>query len=145
MTTTATAPAFTNITMPVFTPSNFSASSKRVTVLFNEAADFNISKFTMVQFILGTVDFTNLPSTQKSFDILALFTNLVMTDPTEEHKVYLKRDEVKMLEVWLKRRMAHCEMERDNKSPKFNPDTYISMKILLLEIKEFLMGEINED
>lgn len=58
--------------------------------------------------------------------------------------------EVKILKQWLEARMHHCEIERDYRtvSPhnpevlKFNPDTYIGQKLLLLDLRELLLGEI---
>ena len=58
--------------------------------------------------------------------------------------------EVKILKEWLEARMHHCEQERDNRTTwphdrdalKFNPDTYIGQKLLLLDLKELLLGEI---
>ena len=41
--------------------------------------------------------------------------------------------------------MKHCEEERDARDDKFNPDSYISMKLLLLDIKSWLMGSIIGD
>lgn len=64
-----------------------------------------------------------------------------------EYQVSYK--EVKTLKEWLEARMKHCEQERDNRTtwphngaPKFNPDTYIGQKLLLLDLKELLLGEI---
>lgn len=58
--------------------------------------------------------------------------------------------EVKILKEWLEARMRHCEQERDKRvtwphdrdALKFNPDTYIGQKLLLLDLKELLLGEI---
>ena len=57
--------------------------------------------------------------------------------------------EVRILKEWLEVRMHHCEQERDNRTtwphngaPKFNPDTYIGQKLLLLDLRELLLGEI---
>lgn len=58
--------------------------------------------------------------------------------------------EVKILKEWLEARMRHCEKERDERvtwphdrdALKFNPDTYIGQKLLLLDLKELLLGEI---
>ena len=58
-------------------------------------------------------------------------------------------EELKTLRTWLEIRMRHCEIERDNRTvwahngaPKFNPDTYIGQKLLLLDLRELLLGEI---
>ena len=58
------------------------------------------------------------------------------------------RGEVKTMRSWLETRMSHCEMERENRTttknghPKFNPDTYIGQKLLLLDLRELLLGDI---
>lgn len=54
----------------------------------------------------------------------------------------LTRNEMNMLRQWLEARIAHCEAERDQRSERFNPDTYIMMKMLLLDIREWLLGEV---
>lgn len=59
-------------------------------------------------------------------------------------------EELKILRTWLEIRMRHCEIERDNRvawphdpdALKFNPDTYIGQKLLLLDLRELLLGEI---
>lgn len=59
-------------------------------------------------------------------------------------------EELKTLRTWLEIRMRHCEIERDNRTVwshnpevlKFNPDTYIGQKLLLLDLRELLLGEI---
>ena len=57
------------------------------------------------------------------------------------------------LREWLELRMAHCEVERDQRTvihvadkefPKFNADTYIGQKLLLLDLRELMLGEIIE-
>lgn len=86
----------------------------------------------------------------------------------QKKRFELVRDEVKMLRAWLEARMHHCEKERDDRvyvnaeghkgsvsiedtnkplfnetwKPVFNPDTYIAMKYLLLDIREWLLGDI---
>lgn len=62
-------------------------------------------------------------------------------------------EELKTLRSWLEIRMRHCEIERDNRTVwphnpealKFNPDTYIGQKLLLLDLRELLLGEILPD
>lgn len=65
---------------------------------------------------------------------------------------FLTRYEILLLIRLLKARMKHCEWERDKRITvpgpngeefdKFNPDTYIGQKLLLLELTELLMGTI---
>lgn len=63
--------------------------------------------------------------------------------------VELDYEELVLLRSWLEARMAHCEKERDSRTTlpnsdtlKFNPDTYIGQKLLLLDIRELMLGEI---
>lgn len=51
------------------------------------------------------------------------------------------REDVYELRNLLEARMLHCEKERDERNPKFNADTYIAQKFLLLDIREWLMIE----
>lgn len=53
----------------------------------------------------------------------------------------VERKEVKIMLELLQMRMAHCEKQRDDRDPMFNPDTYIGQKLLLIELKEWLMLE----
>ena len=64
--------------------------------------------------------------------------------PQESYEIELSRTELLCLKKWLEFRMIHCEMERDERNPKFNPDTYIGQKLLLIDLRELLLGEIME-
>ena len=61
-----------------------------------------------------------------------------------EVMITLKLDwrELSVLRHYLTLRMKHCEKERDERSDKFNIDSYISMKFLLLDIRELLLGQV---
>lgn len=64
----------------------------------------------------------------------------------------ITRRELLVLIQWLRYRMTHCELERDVRTTfvghdgqeheKFNADTYIGQKLLLLELVELAMGTI---
>lgn len=63
--------------------------------------------------------------------------------------VEINYEELTILRSWLEARMEHCEKERDSRTTlpnsntlKFNPDTYIGQKLLLLDIRELMLGEI---
>lgn len=51
---------------------------------------------------------------------------------------HVTRSEVEQMKTMIESRMAHCELERDQRDDKFNPDTYIQQKFLLLDIREWL-------
>lgn len=59
--------------------------------------------------------------------------------------ISLKRAEISVLRIWLETRMKHCEEQRDIRDNAFNADTYIAQKFLLLDLREFLAGEIISD
>lgn len=101
---------------------------------------------------------------------LALLPHTGSINEEEKPTVQLTRVEVRQLKLWLEARMAHCEKERDQRveltdseasrnytalmdgeplpysqnqqSQKFNPDTYIAQKFLLLDLREWLAGDI---
>lgn len=54
----------------------------------------------------------------------------------------ISRKELVMLKYWLETRMTHCEKEREAGNPKFNVETYIGQKLLLIDIRELLIGEV---
>lgn len=58
--------------------------------------------------------------------------------------IEVTRDDVKQMVELLNIRMMHCEKERDNGSERFNPDTYIGQKLLLIELREWLLLEAVE-
>lgn len=59
----------------------------------------------------------------------------------EECELEVTRADVKTMIEMLNLRMAHCERERDNESPNFNADTYIGQKLLLIELREWMLLE----
>lgn len=81
---------------------------------------------------------------QLIFDVISLSN--VIVDMNDHSFVVgsFTREELQQLVELIKLRMAHCEKERDERNEKFNPDTYIGMKLLLIELKELLLGEIVE-
>ena len=58
--------------------------------------------------------------------------------------LFVERNEVLLLKELLEQRINHCEHERDRRSDAFIADTYITMKFMLLDIREWLVGEIKE-
>lgn len=83
--------------------------------------------------------------------ILRLSKSISMVQAMESANIEVNYEDLKTLRNWLELRMAHCEQERDQRTminrgghdyPKFNPDTYIGMKLLLLDIRELMLGEI---
>ncbi len=81
--------------------------------------------------------------------ILLLSKSLAMFQHENYLDVKVNNNDLRIMRKWLELRMAHCERERDERTvypgttqQKFNPDTYIGQKLLLLDIRELLIGEI---
>lgn len=132
-----------------------------VRVSQNIRGSFRLDEFAARQFLAGARLFTNEPETVNT-DVMLLSLDIAehLYDIREydDAQITLNREQVKTLKMWLEIRMAHCERERDERitrndgyvpvehnDMKFNPDTYIGQKHLLLDIREWLIGEIIED
>ena len=111
-------------------------------------ASLKISNFHILMFLYGArIYVENLQ--QALFvdkEVLSLYMTLneKLIEGNEEIDYTFSSKELKFLEKFLVARLNHCEVERDNRSSKFNPDTYISMKLMLLDIKQLMLGEIIE-
>lgn len=57
-------------------------------------------------------------------------------------KLTVTREDVEVMVQLLHIRMAHCEKQRDEKDLNFNPDTYIGQKLLLIDLREWLLVEV---
>lgn len=144
----------------------------RKLVAFNLLARFSFSYFSARQLILGA-GLNNVAMLNKAQQVvlshLAVYAMSIEGEQVEPLQLY--RGDVQILRLWLESRMAHCEEERDARVTvrdgagvhvvgkldfnsqaiepatdlKFNPDTYIAMKFLLLDIREWLAGDIIED
>lgn len=71
--------------------------------------------------------------------------------PTKKDvRLEVSRTELKTMKMFLELRMSHCEQVRQNElndiqsEEKFNPDAYICQKLLLISIREALLGQIIE-
>lgn len=145
--------SFVNIITPVFTSETNEISSERVYVKLNTSGTFSIDEFSLLQFLLGYKLWLDQMDQNKE-DSLRIKIAILMSTLTlaflkvsngdHEQKlehIELTRNDVKFLREILETRMRHCEKERDDRNPAFNADTYISMKLLLLNIREWLVGE----
>jgi len=123
----------------------------RATIRQMKRAKINISSFAIVQFLQGAaLYYEQLHEKNKlekvSITETKLLTVLYMSAPISTvTPLTINREELIALRKWLETRMRHCEIERDERNPKFSPDTYIGQKLLLLDIRELLLGEIIED
>jgi hypothetical protein len=108
---------------------------------------FRLTQFAYWQVIAGGKCFLHFSDELKAhsmeniINVLSTLSLEVMTagDDVHVHEIELLRGEVEIMRGLLEARMRHCEHERDQMSNKFNPDTYISQKLLLLDIREWLI------
>lgn len=116
-------------------------------------ATISLSEFAIVQFLEGA----EIEATTTSEKVMAMndvqlilrlskATSILRAEP--QVKIDVTFVDLKTLRRWVEVRMFHCETERYNhtKTPegveKFNPDTYIGQKLLLLDLREVMIGEI---
>lgn len=111
---------------------------------------FKFSLFAISQFIHGAMFMADDMIVSKkgiimpeALILVCKLSIIAQTIPDKgESLIELDRNEVEILKQFLSVRMQHCEDERDMRSEKFNPDTYIGQKLLLLDIREWLMVEV---
>lgn len=116
-------------------------------------ATIQLTGFAIVQFLEGAeLEVKDIVVKMMSVDdvklILRLSKSTTMLRAEPVTKIDVTYGELKTLRKWLELRMLHCEQERDNRTKNangfevFNPDTYIGMKLLLLDLRELMLGEI---
>ena len=135
-------------------------------VRFKTDGTFQLNHFALYQIFHG-YQLTEIDTLTPGFDSMLLSKLAILAiDVSHTQSVCsipLNRLEVSLMCKWLEVRMRHCEIERDQRTalftiqgigandeativptdyPKFNPDTYIAQRLLLLEMKEWLFGEI---
>jgi len=103
--------------------------------------EFLIDKMASYQFLQGFRIKTIVQSTVQEMKLIQMLLGL-QTEQFRETPLSLTREDVLILKNWLETRMSHCEKERDQRSQYFNADTYIIMKLMLLDLREWLIGEI---
>jgi hypothetical protein len=112
---------------------------------------FKLSLFAIAQFINGANLYAFVRNDSKvsgkEMHLLSRLALLALNAGNDgfETSLGLDREEVTILKNLLTIRMQHCEKERDERSENFNPDTYIGQKLLLLDIREWLMCDVIED
>ncbi len=118
---------------------------------------FKINQFVAVQLMQGAIIFHNKDdkklSTNISYDVIIMLADLGLNGQVKDQTIILHRTQVVFLRKLLDACMKHCEVERDDRImiglnkdiPKFNIDTYIAMKFLMLDIREWLLGEVVEE
>lgn len=124
---------------------DFSEKSENVNVRFFSNGTIELSHFAVMQLLQGaiTVVAGNDPYNvfgRRESNLYFYLTKLLLTPAA---KLFVERLDLRVFKVWLEARMEHCEKERDAQNPKFNPDTYIGQKLLLLDLRELLVGNID--
>ena len=141
-------------------PSNFLALIKgnyedvRCTMRVLTNGVISLTGFAIVQFLEGADIVNNSHPTMDQKDVsllLKLAKSIGILNDFDTIEFDITYGELKVLRSWLEARMLHCEKERDDRTmmnlggveyPKFNPDTYIGQKLLLLDLRELMLGQI---
>ena len=125
---------------------SFDKKEERVTMSFFFDGEIKLSGFAMMQFLHGAkleLEGTEKELTRNELELwFKLSAKLLPVGKLDEVILKVNRQDLFILRKWLEVRMLHCEMERDTRSDKFNPDTYIGQKLLLLDLRELLLGEV---
>ena len=149
-------PAMINIPTNSFVVFDKTIDSKYCHVRQVKEATIQLTGFAIAQFLEGAeLVIADTTITMMKIDnvklILRLSKSIPMLQAEQMVKIDVTRDDLQTLRKWLELRMAHCERERNERivypgttQQKFNPDTYIGQKLLLLDLRELLLGEIIE-
>lgn len=130
---------------------------QRVELKVFDKGIITLNGFAIMQFLEGAKVITNayIHKTFTAFEvnlILRLSEGLLSNlQNAEDCKIEVTYKDLQSLRTWLEARMSHCEKERDSRTmitcngeqvEKFNADTYIGQKLLLLDLRELLLGEV---
>ena len=106
-------------------------------VLRNENGLISFDKFALKTFIASGL-LSELTENIKDLMLRLTLTMLTQGESEQQIDESVTREEVEELKRLVEFRLTHCESEKENNNPAFNADTYISMKLLLLDIREWL-------
>lgn len=127
-------------------------STTTMLVQMRISGTITLSVFSILQIIAGgqSVSVISEPFVRDyfkkhAFEVLAVLSKLYTiaigprrADEGDVCQVDVLRGDVEVMMFLLKLRMEHCEREKDAGNPKFNAETYIGQKILLLELQSWL-------
>lgn len=139
---------YKNIPSTGFKYGETETKTEQAITLFNHKGTISLSIFSIIQLVEGAKLLinqikTDLIDRQLVLTYMLLTNNTIVIPPTNTTiDISVDRKSMTNMKDFLLARMAHCERERDNREIGFNADTYIAQKMLLLEIKEWLMGEV---
>lgn len=147
-----------NIPATGFTVRSNNTIEDRRLVSFNKSATFTFNNFALLQILHGRILLDKSYGMSVDTALAAKLGIYAIESATNDVHIELNRKEMQSLRLWLEARMAHCEKERDMESgaekyshdndlaveavTKFNPDTYIAQKFLLLDLREWLAGDV---
>lgn len=127
-------------------------NEKNVNVLLFQEGIIKLSGFAIMQFLEGAeLLYNDSPNmvTHREIKLVLKLSKKMIAHHELFMEVQVSYEDLKILRSWLEVRMAHCERERDERTlipgidaPKFNPDTYIGQKLLLMDLRELMLGEI---
>jgi hypothetical protein len=154
---------FTNIPTNALVVVNRNDYSFRADVFRFNTGVISLTGFALAQFMEGAdleitelekerINIKSVLHCKKMKLILNMSKSIVTTIHGNTSSMEVDYEDLKILRKWLELRMSHCEKERDARTVwphnpevlKFNPDTYIGQKLLLLDLRELMLGEIVE-
>ena len=149
---------FANVPSTGFGIANAEVSSAVVRVIQFEKGTVSFSRFSLMQLIAGVLldrsfeekdsvaypVFKLIMELQRQFYSPPAFELIGTAAVDVNPMLEINRKDLLCLKNWLELRMHHCEKERDERSDRFNADTYIGQKLLLIDIREALLGTIEE-
>lgn len=146
---------FENIPASGFTVMHQSTRFFKAVINAFEEGAITLSKFSIIQLLEGAeIDPDINPEKVVSVTVFKAYQKLnnkfrrSLVDNSDEQLLQIDRQELNIFIKWLRIRMHHCEVERDTRvvdefdNPKFNPDTYIGQKLLLMELLNLAMGDV---
>ena len=143
---------FKNIPQGLVGTDGIVREDKHVSVSFFQEGYLTLTNFAVLQLVHGALLIEN-PSDHlrgkftPAFTVLSKLTACLLPvsgEPTNGPCVIsVSRAELLHLKTFLELRMKHCEKESDERSERFNPDSYIAQKLLLIDIRELLLGDIS--
>lgn len=151
-------------TIPNFESNSPVRETVKVLMIRNTIDSINLSRFAIDQFIKGIQSIEPGQQVPSDMPILLgkLYSASLDADKYNQNMIGINvsRLEMQFLREMLEARMLHCEKERDEENKvnsslnsnlrnsainiKFNPDTYIQQKLLLIDIREWQLGEVIE-
>ena len=138
-----------NIPSTNFKANDTVSKATKAIIQQNVSSILDLSRFSITQLIYGAKNeiLQNEGSVERNAVLLYMILNEKFFESAMDTDILIlevERNQVIIMRKWIEARLAHCEKERDDRNPRFNPDTYIHLKMLLLDIREWLSGDVLE-